>query len=109
MEDILELYSSNILDVDLMAEASRSFGKQADDPINKNIDKIYNNKGLNIRGVDQFFRRSYATGDEVFKACLYIEYSLLKSPKAAFKILTWKTPPTISATEDSCLFVRLSN
>jgi len=83
MEDILELYSSNVLDVDFIAESSRTFGRQADDPINKGIDKIYNNKGFNIRGVDQFFRRSYATGDEVFKA-LYFNQRKKFYQKAGF-------------------------
>ena len=34
---------------------------------------------------------------EVFNALEKIEYSLFKSPNAAFKILIWKTPPTCSA------------
>ena len=35
---------------------------------------------------------------DIFRALPNTEYSLLKSPKAAFKILIWKTPPTNSAT-----------
>ena len=39
---------------------------------------------------------------EIFNALEKIEYSLLKSPKAAFKILIWKTPPTCSAIAALC-------
>ena len=39
---------------------------------------------------------------EVSRALSYIENCLPKSPIAAFKTLTWKTPPTISAATALC-------
>lgn len=84
MEDVLEMYGTGILDVDLAAENSRMFKRQLADQegaegitkvgqkVAKGFDDfIYNKNGMNLRSVDQLMRRNYATGDEIFKALYF--------------------------------------
>lgn len=78
MEDVLEMYGTGILDVDLAAENSRMFKRQVKDikgttgKIAETLDNfIYNKNGMNVRSIDQLMRRNYATGDEIFKALYF--------------------------------------